>query len=67
MSVEEARAGLAGLFSIRNVVAAVLSDLTQSCWLITLSLSCRKVNITTVTTTGIPQEPGSSQSSGSSS
>ena len=39
MTVDQARAGLAGLFSLRNVVEAVLSDLTESCWVITLSLS----------------------------
>ena len=39
MSEEQAGTRLAGLFSFRNVVAAVLSDLAESCWLITLSLS----------------------------
>ena len=41
MTVDQARAGLAVLFSLRNVVEAVLSDLTESCWVITLSLSGR--------------------------
>ena len=37
--MEQARTSLAGLFSIRSVVEEVLSDLAESCWVITLSLS----------------------------